>query len=225
MNKICVAIDGPASSGKSTIAKQLAKKYNYIYLDTGAMYRCVTLSCLQSGIDLSDEERVVNDAQHVRILFKISETGEQLVLLNDENVTERIRQTDVTAAVSLVSSYEKVRAHLVAQQQRYALSGGIVMDGRDIGTVVMPNAELKIFMVASVQARAKRRYLENQTRGIEMSLEALEEAIAQRDYHDSHREHSPLKQAHDAVEVDTSEMSIPEVVAHVSKLIDRLLAD
>lgn len=223
MKRICVAIDGPASSGKSTIAKQLAKKYHYIYLDTGAMYRCVTLLCIQEGVFLEDQKAVEQVAATARITFEVEPQGDQFVFLNGINVTERIRQVDITEAVSLVSSYEKVREHLVAQQKEYALSGGIIMDGRDIGTVVMPNAELKIFMGASVQARAKRRQLENEKRGIQTTLSEIEEAIVQRDYKDSHREHSPLKKADDAIDVDTSALTIDEVVDKVSHLIDKVL--
>lgn len=220
MRKLTIAIDGPASSGKSTVAKLLAKKYDWIYLDTGAMYRCVTLYCLRHHIALENEQLVSEQCANIVIEFVVS-NGQQHVLLNGEDVTTDIRQADVTANVSLVSSYAKVRSEMVLRQQSFISDGGIIMDGRDIGTVVMPNADLKVFMVASAHIRAKRRYEENIARGIPTSdLETLTLEIEARDLFDSTREVTPLVKAKDAVEIDTSEMSIDDVVHTISALIE-----
>lgn len=220
MRKLTIAIDGPASSGKSTVAKLLAKKYDWIYLDTGAMYRCVTLYCLRHHIALENEQLVSEQCTNIVIEFVVS-NGQQHVLLNGEDVTTDIRQADVTANVSLVSSYAKVRSEMVLRQQSFISDGGIIMDGRDIGTVVMPNADLKVFMVASAHIRAKRRYEENIARGIPTSdLETLTLEIEARDLFDSTREVTPLVKAKDAVEIDTSEMSIDDVVHTISALIE-----
>lgn len=212
MKLICIALDGPAGSGKSTIAKLLAKKLGYIYLDTGAMYRSVTLACLNHQIDLTNEVAVVEFCQQQVVQFEQDEQHNQIVLLNQKDVTHEIRQQLVTKNVSLVSSYKAVREHLVSIQQQYINHGGIIMDGRDIGTVVMPNAELKIFMVASPKERAKRRYLDNLSKGIEIPIDILEKEIIDRDTFDSNREHSPLIKANDAIELDTTVMTIDEVV-------------
>lgn len=220
MSKLTIAIDGPASSGKSTIAKMLAKKYDLIYLDTGAMYRCVTLFCLLNNIDVNDEASVGDIAKKLNIKFEWI-AGQQHVILNDENVTQAIRDNDVTTNVSLVSSYRLVREEMVARQQTFIQDGGIVMDGRDIGTVVMPNADLKIFMIATAKERARRRYLENIAKGIATtSLEELEQEIIARDLFDSTRIVTPLVKAQDAIELDTTYLSLDEVVCEISKLID-----
>lgn len=222
MVKLTVAIDGPASSGKSTIAKLLAKKYDLIYLDTGAMYRCVTLFCLLNNIDVNDETHVSEVAKQVDIKFEWI-ADQQHVILNGQDVTQSIRENDVTANVSVVSSYRLVREEMVARQQTFIQDGGIVMDGRDIGTVVMPNADLKIFMIASANERAKRRYAENVAKGIETSsLEELEQEIIARDLFDSTRTVTPLLKAEDAIELDTTYLSLDEVVFEISKLIDAI---
>lgn len=207
-NQLTIAIDGPASSGKSTIAKLLAKKYDLIYLDTGAMYRCVTLFCLCHHIDINNEALVSEIASKIAITFEwVAE--QQHVKLNNEDVTQAIRNNDVTANVSLVSSYRLVREEMVARQQTFIKDGGIVMDGRDIGTVVMPNANLKIFMIASANERARRRHVENIARGIDTSsLEELEQEIMARDLFDSTRAVTPLVKAKDAIELDTDRKSV-----------------
>lgn len=218
MDKICIAIDGPAGSGKSTVAKLLATKLNYIYLDTGAMYRCITLACLNERIDLEDEERVTAYCQKQRIDFVIQADGKKKILLNHQDVTDRIRLKDVTNHTSLVSSYKGVRQYLVNLQQQYILNGGIIMDGRDIGTVVMPNAELKIFMNASIEERAKRRHLEQLNKGIKSNLDDIKLEIQKRDDFDSTRTNSPLRKAADAIEVNTTNMTIEDVVSAIYTL-------
>ncbi len=212
---INIAIDGPSASGKSTVAKELCKKLNYIHLDTGAMYRCVAKYALDNGIDLNDQasvESVLNDVN-------IELTSDEKVFLNSKEVTNDIRTDEISQGASIVSTYKNVREYLVYLQQKMAENKGFIMDGRDIGTVVLPNAELKIFMTASARERAKRRYLENQKRGIDSNLEELEKEISERDYRDTHREISPLRKAEDAIEIDTSSLNKMEVVERIMKLI------
>ncbi|KAF1304230.1 MULTISPECIES: (d)CMP kinase [Enterococcus] len=211
MEKINIAIDGPASSGKSTVAKILAKKYGFVYTDTGAMYRSVTYLAIQHQVAFSDEEALVQLIKKHTISFKQTGRG-QLVFVDGENVSKVIREPEVTNNVSEVSAHRKVREELVRQQQKIAEAGGVVMDGRDIGTAVLPNAEVKIFLVASAEERAQRRYKENQGKGITTDFDTLKKEIEHRDYLDSHREVSPLKQAEDAVLIDTTGKDIPEVV-------------
>ncbi|MGO3913311.1 (d)CMP kinase [Enterococcus viikkiensis] len=218
MENISIAIDGPASSGKSTVAKLLASDFNFIYVDTGAMYRAVTFLAIKHHVAFSDEAALAELTKKYPITFQQSGHG-QIVFVNDEEVTEAIRQPDVTAAVSEVSAHGMVREELVEAQRQLAKTGGIVMDGRDIGTTVLPQAEVKIFLVASVEERAQRRYKENQAKGIQMDFEAIKEAIAKRDYLDSHREVSPLIQAQDAQLVDTTGMSIEQVVTKIKGII------
>jgi CMP/dCMP kinase len=212
---INIAIDGPSASGKSTVAKELCKRLNYIHLDTGAMYRCVAKYALDNGIDLNDQTSVESVLNKVNI--KLTSDGK--VFLNSKEVTNDIRTDEISQGASIVSTYKNVREYLVALQQKMAENKGFIMDGRDIGTVVLPNAELKIFMTASAHERAKRRYLENQKRGIDSNLEELEKEIAERDYRDTHREISPLKKAEDAIEIDTSDINKMEVVERIMKLI------
>lgn len=218
MKKINIAIDGPASSGKSTVAKILAKDFGFIYTDTGAMYRSVTYLAIRHGVAFTDEEGLVALIGKYPITFKQSENG-QLVFVDGQDVTLAIRESNVTNNVSEVSAHGKVREELVRQQQKIAENGGIVMDGRDIGTAVLPNAEVKIFLVASVEERAERRFKENQQKGIPTDFETLKQEIEQRDYLDSHREVSPLKQADDAVRIDTTGMSISEVVRAIKDVV------
>ncbi|PAB00576.1 (d)CMP kinase [Enterococcus canintestini] len=218
MEKINIAIDGPASSGKSTVAKILAKDYGFIYTDTGAMYRSVTYLAIKHGVAFSDAKSLVNLIHQYPITFKQTEEG-QLVFIDGEDVSQAIRQPDVTNNVSEVSAHELVRKELVKQQQIIAENGGVVMDGRDIGTAVLPNAQVKIFLVASVLERAQRRYKENQTKGIQTDFETLKAEIEKRDYIDSHREVSPLKQAKDAVLIDTTGKSIEDVVATIKTVV------
>ena len=215
MKTIQIAIDGPASSGKSTVAKIIAKDFGYTYLDTGAMYRAATYIALRNQISPDEPSQLLELLEQYPISFGRAETGEQLVFVGDVDVTNPIRENEVTNAVSAFAAIPVVREKLVALQQEIARLGGIVMDGRDIGTVVLPQAELKIFLVASVDERAERRYKENLSKGIETDLETLKEEIAARDYKDSHRETSPLKQAEDAIYLDTTGLSILEVVEKI----------
>lgn len=206
-----IAIDGPASSGKSTIAKLLADEFQLVYVDTGAMYRTLTYLALKNNVEVNDEQRLADLLKETEITFKRDKNGQE-VFANEENVTEAIRQNDVTNNVSVVSSFPKVREELVRRQQVISEQSGVVMDGRDIGTVVLPNADVKIFLVASVEERAERRYLENKEKGIESDFERLKQEIIDRDEYDTNRKVSPLKQAQDAVRLDTTSLSIPEVV-------------
>jgi len=215
MKTIQIAIDGPASSGKSTVAKIIAKDFGYTYLDTGAMYRAATYIALKNQISPDEPSQLLELLEQYPISFGRAETGEQLVFVGDVDVTNPIRENEVTNTVSAFAAIPAVREKLVALQQEIARQGGIVMDGRDIGTVVLPQAELKIFLVASVDERAERRYKENLSKGIETDLETLKEEIAARDYKDSHRETSPLKQAEDAIYLDTTGLSILEVVEKI----------
>ena len=215
MKTIQIAIDGPASSGKSTVAKIIAKDFGYTYLDTGAMYRAATYIALNNQVSPEESSRLLELLEQYPISFGRAETGEQLVFVGDVDVTNPIRENEVTNAVSAFAAIPAIRKKLVALQQEIAQQGGIVMDGRDIGTVVLPKAELKIFLVASVDERAERRYKENLSKGIETDLETLKEEIAARDYKDSHRETSPLKQADDAIYLDTTGLSILEVVEKI----------
>ena len=215
MKTIQIAIDGPASSGKSTVAKVVAKDFGYTYLDTGAMYRAATYIALKHQLNAENVDQLLELLNQHPISFGRSETCEQLVFVGDVDITHPIRENEVTNKVSSIASISEVREKLVSLQQEIAQQGGIVMDGRDIGTVVLPQAELKIFLVASVEERAERRYKENIAKGIETDLETLKEEIAARDYKDSHRETSPLKQAEDAVYLDTTGLSIQEVVEKI----------
>ena len=223
MKTIQIAIDGPASSGKSTVAKIIAKDFGYTYLDTGAMYRAATYVALQHQISPDQSSQLLELLDQYPISFGRSESGEQLVFLGDVDVSHPIRENTVTNAVSSFAAIPAIREKLVALQQEIAQQGGIVMDGRDIGTVVLPKAELKIFLVASVDERAERRYKENLSKGIETDLETLKEEIAARDYKDSHRETSPLKQAEDAIYLDTTGLSILEVVDKIKAEVQKYL--
>ncbi|GAA0813034.1 (d)CMP kinase [Ligilactobacillus aviarius] len=220
MKKIQVAIDGPASAGKSTVAKIVAKKLHFIYCDTGAMYRSVTFAALKNHVKLDDDQALKKLLKTIEIRFVPAEP-EQRVFVNDEEVTQAIRTPEITNNVSLVSAQPSVRAELTKRQQEIAEAGGIVMDGRDIGTTVLPNAEVKIFLVASVHERAVRRFKENQTKGIDTPLDILEKEIEERDYKDSHREISPLTQAKDAVLVDTTSLTIDQVVDQILEIINQ----
>ena len=223
MKQIQIAIDGPASSGKSTVAKIIAKDLGYTYLDTGAMYRAATYLALRHDLTEEDVDQLVDLLNQYPVSFGRSEDGQQLGVVAAGDVTHPIRDNEVTNNVSWVSALAPVRERLVAQQQQIAAQGGIVMDGRDIGTVVLPNAELKIFLVASVEERAGRRYKENLSKGIETDLEVLKKEIAERDYKDSHREVSPLKPAADAIHFDTTGVGIDQVVAFIEEKAKKIL--
>ena len=212
-----IAIDGPAGAGKSTIAKLVAKKKGYIYVDTGAMYRGLAIHFLKKGISADDVaaiEAACDDAD-VTIGY---ENGMQQVYLNGENITALVRNEDVGTMASRTSGIPKVRATLMDLQQTMARTKDVVMDGRDIGTVVLPNADVKVYLTASVECRAKRRYLELQEKGVECNLEEIAKDIEERDYRDMHRETSPLRQAEDAVLVDSSDMTIEEVADVIIEL-------
>ncbi len=221
MKKLSIAIDGPAAAGKSTIAKAIAKEYHYVYIDTGAMYRSVAYYTKKNQICWEDEQSVVASLNKL----ELSLNSDGKVYLNDEDVTGAIRQNDISLGASVVSKYPKVREYLVSLQQEMAQVGGVVLDGRDIGTVVLPNADLKIYQIASVEARATRRHLENLEKGIASDLEKIKAEIEKRDYEDMHREASPLRKADDAKELDTSHLSIDEVLTVVRKWVDQKLSE
>ncbi|CAJ2235137.1 (d)CMP kinase [Fructilactobacillus sanfranciscensis] len=215
-----VAIDGPASAGKSTVAKIVAKNFNYIYVDTGAMYRSITYKAIQNNINLNDENKIVELLHKTKITFTPGNPV-QHVFIDGEEVTDKIRSEKVTNNVSTVAALPLIRRDLVKRQQEIAKDGGVIMDGRDIGTTVLPNADLKIFLIASVKERAERRYIENQKKGINVTLEELKKEIEVRDYKDSHRKVSPLKKAKDAIEIDTTSLSIEQVSDKISSLIKK----
>lgn len=216
-----IAIDGPAGAGKSTIAKRLAKESGYIYVDTGAMYRAMALFLIRQGISADDRNGIESACENADITIKYID-GEQNVILNGENVNGLIRTQEVSNMASASSVNGKVRQKLVALQQKLAATEDVVMDGRDIGTVVLPDAEVKIFLTASSAVRAKRRYDELKSKGEDCDLDVIEKEIKERDERDMTREISPLKQADDAVVVDTSDMSIDEVVDAIRDLISQL---
>ena len=218
MKKIVVAIDGPAGAGKSTIAKLVAEKLGYAYIDTGAMYRSVAWKFLQTGKDF-DEAFISTLAKTMVIEFK-PEASVNRVFVDGAEVTDAIRSAEVTANVSRVAAIGAVREAMVAQQRRMGESGGVLMDGRDIGTVVFPNAQLKIFLTASVEERALRRYKELMAKGQDVDLAQLKENIASRDKQDSERAISPLRQAEDALLLDTSHMNIEQVTAKILHLVE-----
>ena len=221
--RISIAIDGPAAAGKSTVAKVVAKKLSYVYIDTGAMYRTITYAALEQKVDIENEEQLMEVVKNVKIEFQQGENT-QLVFLNGQDVSEVIRTPEVTNRVSIVAKHRLVREEMVRRQQELAEKGGAVMDGRDIGTHVLPDAEVKIFMLASVEERAERRHLENMNKGFDSNLEQLKEEIAQRDKLDSEREVSPLKKADDALELDTTSLSIEEVVQKIMGIVSGVFA-
>ncbi|HIR94038.1 MAG TPA: (d)CMP kinase [Candidatus Egerieimonas intestinavium] len=212
-----IAIDGPAGAGKSTIARRVAKALSYIYVDTGAMYRAMALYLIRQGISPQDERAIQEACASARISIAYVD-GEQQVLLNDENVTPYLRQEAVGNMASASSGNRKVREKLVELQQQLAARENVVMDGRDIGTQVLPEAQVKIYLTASAHTRARRRFLELEQKGLTADLKQIEEDINQRDYQDMHREISPLRQAEDAVLVDSSDMTIDEVVEAILSL-------
>lgn len=209
-----IAIDGPAGAGKSTIAKKLAKELSFIYVDTGAMYRAMALYFIRNGIDDADADAIARACENVDVTI-VYRNGEQCVLLNGEDVNGLIRSEEVGNMASNTSVYPPVRAKLTALQQKLAATSNIIMDGRDIGTCVLPHAQVKIYLTASVDTRAKRRYDELLKKGAQADLAQIKKDIAERDARDMNREIAPLKQAEDAVLVDSSEMDIDEVVAAV----------
>ena len=216
-NSIQIAIDGPAAAGKSTIAKLAAEELGFTYIDTGAMYRAITYKALERHIDLENEEALTQLLLETLIDLKPSNEG-QLVLLDGDDVSDAIRSTLVTSSVSAVASHASLREEMVKRQLKMAESGGVVMDGRDIGTHVLVNAELKVFMSATVDERAKRRQLDNERRGIDSDVNQLKKEIAERDKMDSERQASPLIQAQDAIYLDTTNLSISEASNHIIQL-------
>ena len=214
MKTYSIAIDGPAASGKSTAAKGVAKALDFLYLDTGAMYRAITLYMIEKGLDTRSEE----DAKSILDEVTMREDKNGHIFLNERDVTERVREEDVTKLVSYACAHKAVRARLVALQREMAKGESVVMDGRDIGTVVLPDATLKVYQVASVESRAKRRYLEELSKGKEASLDEIQKDIERRDYIDSHREHSPLRKAEDAILLDTSDLTIQEEIDAILSL-------
>ena len=212
-----VAIDGPAGAGKSTIAKLVAKEENLIYVDTGAMYRAVALYLLRSGVDTRDEKAVSEKCTEADITIRY-EDGVQVVILNGENVNAFLRTEEVGLTASVTSAYPAVRAHLLQLQKNLAAENDCIMDGRDIGTVVLPGAQLKIFLTASSLVRARRRFEELQAKGEDADLEQIRLDIEKRDHQDMTREISPLKQAEDAVLLDTSDLNIKQVCERICEL-------
>ena len=215
--KLSIAIDGPAAAGKSTVAKIIARRLTYIYIDTGAMYRALTYKALNNGIDPNNEAALYDLLMSTDIKLQNGANGQD-VLIDGVIASDEIRTPNVTKNVSAVSQHKLVREEMVRRQQAMSEQGGVVMDGRDIGTQVMPNAEVKIFMLASVDERAKRRHDENIAKGFDSDLEQLKKEIAARDKFDSEREVSPLKKAADAIELDTTSLSIEEVVDAIMKI-------
>src|SRR5574344_438880 len=221
MTKIAVAIDGPAAAGKSTVAKKVAEIKGFYYIDTGAMYRAFTWYCLEKGIDCQDEKACVSLIPEIHIELKPN----HIVLCNGQDVSKEIRETRVSSQVSYIASYKSIRLALVESQRKMAEKDSVIMDGRDIGTYVLPNAEVKIFQIASVETRAVRRYEENLGKGIKCTLEEIDADVRKRDYIDSHREFAPLKAAPDAVLLDTSYMTVDEVVKNVLDIIDEKMKE
>lgn len=212
-----IAIDGPAGAGKSTIARSVAGKLHFVYVDTGAMYRAMALYFFKNGIDPENEVAISREANEVKITISYQD-GIQKVNLNGADVTGQIRTEEVSAMASVVSVYLPVRKKLVELQKELALKENVIMDGRDIGTCVLPNADLKIYLTASSQVRAERRYKELTKKGAVCDLKEIEKEIIERDYRDMNREHSPLKQAEDAHLLDTSHLSFQEVVDRIMEL-------
>ncbi len=213
--RINIAIDGPSASGKSTVSREICKRLGYIHLDTGAMYRCAALHAERLKTNINDDDQLIEMLDTLDIAI----TKDGKVLLNNEDVSDAIRTDEISMAASDISTKRIVRERLVEIQQEIAKEKGYVMDGRDIGTVVLPDAEVKIYLTASASARAMRRYLENQKRGIESNLITLKNEIVDRDYQDMHRKYSPLKQAEDAILIDSSDMTVTEVVDEVMRII------
>ncbi|WP_295986443.1 (d)CMP kinase [uncultured Algibacter sp.] len=229
MNKITIAIDGFSSTGKSTVAKQLAKKLNYVYVDSGAMYRAVTFYAMQNGL-ISDNdfnsEALIYQLSNINISFKYNKAlGFAEVYLNDINIEKQIRTLEVSSFVSQVAAISEVRLKLVEQQKKMGRDKGVIMDGRDIGTVVFPAAELKLFMIASAQTRAERRFQELIERGDKVEYKEVLNNVQERDYLDSNREDSPLVKAEDAIEIDNSNMTLDEQFNKILQLVKMTIED
>ncbi len=219
MRKINIAIDGPSAAGKSTISKMVCKKLNYVHLDSGAMYRSAAYKALKENISLTDEASLVNMLKNT----KIELTVDGKVIVDEKDVSSLIRTEEISMAASNISKLKGVREILVDEQREMASNKGFIMDGRDIGTVVLKDAEVKIFLTASVEARAMRRYLQDKESGFDVNLDALKEEIEKRDYQDIHRANSPLRKADDAIEIDSSNLSIEEVVDQILNIVHERL--
>jgi len=213
--KFNIAFDGPSAAGKSTIADLIAERLNYLHLDTGAMYRAVAYAAIKNDIALNDEDAIVDLIDNMNLDMRIDGS----VVLDGDDISQEIRTDQISMGASDVSKLQKCREALVAMQQKICKDGGYILDGRDIGTVVLKDAPVKIFMVASPEARAQRRYLQNIESGLEADYDKILDDIIKRDYQDTHREFSPLKKADDAIEIDTSDMTIEEVVEKVLEII------
>lgn len=213
-----VAVDGPAGSGKGTITKKIEEELGFLNLDTGATYRCVALQTLREGLTLNNEEEIIEIANNIDI--KIDNTGDKdIILLNGEDVSKEIRTKEVTSIVSQISSIIPVREKMVEVQRNLAKGKNVIVEGRDIGTVVFPNADVKIYLDASEEIRAKRRYKENVQNGIDMTYEEVLENVKMRDYNDMHKPYGALKKAEDSIAIDSSNLTIEEVVKKVIKII------
>jgi len=220
MKELIIAIDGPSGAGKSTLSKLLAQRLDYIHLDTGAMYRCVALAAMEQGIDLSEQERLGNLSQHLKIEFVNSAAGD-LVFLDGRDVSTAIRTPEVSLLTSIISAAPQVRTALVALQRRLGSSGGVVLEGRDIGTVVFPQAQVKFFLNATAEARGARRYEELVAKGAKVTLAQTISEVVARDLADTEREHAPLLQADDAVVIDSTHLSIDEVLAVMVGIVEQ----
>lgn len=214
-----IAIDGPAGAGKSTIARLLAGQLGYIYIDTGAMYRAITLKALENGVDFDDEATLTDLAENSRLELAFDKDGHQIIYLDGHDVSEEIRTPRVSQQVSLTAKVPGVRHAMVRLQRELAARGGVVMDGRDIGSYVLPNADVKIFLTASIEERARRRKRDLEEKGFAVDIKQLEEEIATRDKIDSGREMAPLMQAPDAILVDSSEMTINKVIMTMENIV------
>lgn len=221
--RIAIAVDGPAGAGKSSISKVVAKQLGYTYIDTGAMYRGVTWAVLNKGVDVKDQEAVEALLPDLGLTVLPGETGCR-IMVQGKDITDYIRSSEINNNVSIIASYKGVRQYLVERQQWMAKQGGVILDGRDIGSVVLPDAELKIYLTASVKARAYRRYLEVKGTANEEPLEAIEQSVAQRDHLDMTRDESPLVCVPDAVVVDSSDLTFDETVARMIQLVEERLA-
>ncbi|MDD6005077.1 MAG: (d)CMP kinase [Firmicutes bacterium] len=215
--KINIAIDGPSAAGKSTVAKELAKRLGYTHLDTGSMYRAVAYITKEANIKIDDEEKIVNLIN----MSNIEISNDNHITVNGKDITEIIRSNEISMAASDVSKLKRVREALVAMQRKIASQKGYILDGRDIGTVVLKDAEVKIYLIASAETRAQRRVLQNKEKGIPYDYEQILEDIKKRDYQDIHRKESPLKKAEDAIELDSSDMTQEEVILEILDIINK----
>lgn len=220
---LSIAIDGPSGAGKSSLARRAAAHYDFIYVDTGAIYRCVGLAAFRNGVDTRDAAAVERILPQLQIRMKYNEAGEQRMYLGEEDVSADIRLPEISICASNVSAHPSVRAFLLEMQRKMARENNVIMDGRDIGTVVLPDAELKIFLTASSTARAQRRLLELHSKGVETSFEEVLKNIELRDYQDSHRAEAPLRQAEDAVLLDTTEIDFDQSFFCLCRIIEERL--